>query len=285
MTIAEAVKSVESLLSKAGLRDARLEAEALVSTVLCTNRPSLHLRARETINAQCAKQIEAWGSRRARREPLAYVAGEQPFFDLSLRVTPAVLIPRPETEELVERALGVIRAAQQPLLVADVGTGSGAIGIRLALEPNVKHVWALDVSQEALSVARLNADRNRVTPKWTSQLGDLLWPLRATEQRVDLIIANLPYVRGADISTLEPELHYEPRLALDGGESGTDLLDRLVASAGQSLLPKGFLMLEIGYDQKPWVLQRLVEAGFNQPEVYNDLGGHPRIAIARWRLT
>lgn len=277
MTIAQTLTQVEASLRGAGLEDARAEAEFLVAGALQIPRTHLMRRRQEELTAAVAENVEEWTIRRAKREPLAYLIGEQPFIDLVLAVDSSVLIPRPETEELVEKALELLSLRNASSIVCDVGTGSGAIGLALASHEVVSKVLAIDISKEALAVAEANAHRLQLTHKWQKFEGDLLTPLRANNIQVDLIVANLPYIATEVIKTLSPEVQQEPKLALDGGMTGTEVLARLISEAPKSLRPGGYLMLEIGWDQANWVRKQLNGSGWTNGEIFKDLSGHARI--------
>lgn len=224
-------------------------------------------------------------SRRQRREPLAYILGSQPFFGLDLLVTPAVLIPRPETEELVERAIQRLNqhTAGRPdvlasLRVVDVGTGSGAIALALAYAVPDLRVIGVDDSEPALEVARANARRLGLADRVHLVAGDLLLPFAGP---FDLILANLPYIPSAELPTLMPEVsQYEPRRALDGGSDGLEPLRRLLAQACTRLAPGGALMAEIGAEQGYLALTVARDLLPDcRARVEQDLAGRDRILI------
>ena len=184
-------------------------------------------------------------------EPAAYIMGHREFFGIELVVAPGVLIPRPDTETLVEEALSIARARQGPLRIADVGCGAGPIAVSLASRLPDAHVYAIDVSPRALEITAMNADRHGVADRVETLLGDLLAPLRG---RVDLIVANLPYVASAAMPTLDPEIRmFEPREALDGGDDGLDLVRRLLRDAPERLADDGAIALELDPSQFPTV--------------------------------
>jgi len=186
--------------------------------------------------------------RRINREPSAYITGHTEFAGLDLVITPAALIPRPETELLVESAVELIsRMEARPPLIADIGTGCGAIAIALALRLPAATIYATDVSGPALKLAALNCQRHSVADAITLLQGNLTEPLPGP---VHLIVANLPYVRDSDVDALEPEIStFEPRLALNGGPDGLRLIEELLGQARQRPMPTGGILLEIGYDQ------------------------------------
>ncbi len=179
--------------------------------------------------------------------PVPYLTGIRAFYDLEFAVTPDVLIPRPETEHLIESALQWARGRRDWRLV-DVGTGSGAIAVTLAVHLPEARVWAVDVSAAALDVARQNAIRHGVADRITLVRGDLLEPLIVADQHVDLIAANLPYIASDELKTL-PVAQHEPLLALDGGADGLDLIRRLLVQAPRVLAQDGLLLMEIAAGQ------------------------------------
>jgi release factor glutamine methyltransferase len=223
-------------------------------------------------------------ARRAEREPVAYLIGHKEFFGLDFAVTPAVLIPRPETERLVEVALQILGTGTSldPIAVADVGTGSGAIAVALAVYAPAAHVFATDVSAAALAVARHNAARHGVAGRVHCLQGDLLAPLRGA---FHLIAANLPYLSRADLAVAPPEVaHWEPRSALDGGHDGLAAIRRLLAAAVNRLHPASALLAEIGAGQGTDVLA-LAHRHFPQAmaEIAQDYAGRDRLLIVRLR--
>ncbi len=242
----------------------------LLSHRLGISRAALTLAADREIDANTWTALEADVARLAAGEPLAYVLGEWSFWDFDLTVSPAVLIPRPETETLVEAALA---RATPGARVLDLGTGSGAIAIALARAQTLD-VMAVDSSEEALKIARQNAERLRVAVRfaqsdWFAQVPG----------RFDLIVANPPYVAAADPHL--PALRYEPATALVSGPEGLDDLQRIVAGAGQHLKPGGWLLVEHGYDQQAAVADLFAAAGFEAIECLQDLGGQPRVTLGR----
>lgn len=280
MTIAAALRDAEQRLAAARLDDPRLEAEFLLAALLNLSRPQVLLSRQNPLSPSQRRRLIMGVRRRAARWPLAYIVGNQPFRDLTLRVTPAVLIPRPETEELVERALERIRTAERPLAVADIGTGSGCIALSLAGSPRVATVWAVDRSLVALRVARGNARALRRRCRFIQ--GDLASPLIRRGVQVDLLTANLPYVDPADWRTLSAEVRREPRTALVAAGRGLALITRLIRQAPRVLQPGGTILLEIGIGQSKDV-QKLFRASglWNNEVVHRDAAGIPRVAEAQ----
>jgi release factor glutamine methyltransferase len=253
----------------------RLDAEILLAHAL--RRPRSYLLAHDNVAVDEATitRYQSLLARAAQGEPLAYLTGEREFWSLPLAVTPDVLIPRPETELAVERCLALRDAA--PAAVADLGTGSGAIALALAVERPHWRVMATDCDARALQVARGNAERLGANNVYFSQ-GDWFGPLQG--RRFDLIVSNPPYVAAHD-----PALHalrYEPAAALSPGASGMEALRRIVMQAPAHLLPGGWLVLEHGAGQAAEVAGSLVDAGYARVRCYADLAGRDRVTEAQW---
>jgi release factor glutamine methyltransferase len=254
---------------------AQLDAELLLSFV--TARPRSELRAYQELRLepQAITRYRQLLARRACGEPLAYITGEREFWSLSLMVTPAVLVPRPETELTVERCLALVPAVSAA--VADLGTGSGAIALALASERPNWQLCACDCSTAALEVARANAARLKL-PNIEFLGGSWFESLRA--RQFDAIVSNPPYVAAADPAL--QKLRYEPRVALSPGATGLEDLRHIVNEARAHLLPGGVLVLEHGHLQGPAVAQALVSAGYARVRCYADLAGHDRVTEAQW---
>lgn len=260
MTIRTALDMATQQLTQArqaqGLpvENSRLDAQLLMSNVLGKERSYLYMYPDQELDSAQEARWRDLLTRRVQGEPVAYLLGEKAFYGLDFLVDKRVLIPRPETELLVESALTICQQrlsnGQMPV-IADIGTGSGAIPISIAVhEPRLPYLYAIDVSPDALEVARLNCQRHQVTERVRLLQGDLLTPL---PEPVNLLLANLPYVGTDEQSTMLPDvLDYEPHLALFSGTEGLDLLQQLLREAGQSekLRPQAVLLLEIGYRQR-----------------------------------
>jgi release factor glutamine methyltransferase len=262
----EALSDMTRVLAEAGCENPRLDAELLLAEVLGVDRSRLVLDGREPLDGKAAKRFTELVARRARREPVAYILGRRDFRHLTLAVDPRVLIPRPETELLVEVGLTLSPRAR----VLDVGTGSGAVALALKQERPDLEVWGSDVSEEALTVARANALHLGLEVQWLR--ADLL---AGVPGPLDAVLANLPYV--ATEAPLPPEIErYEPASALWAGADGLELIRRLISQgAGQAPV----LALEIGYDQGPVVAGLMGDAGFSSVEVLRDLAGHERVVV------
>ncbi len=284
-TVASLVREGGAILGRAGVPSAALDAEVLLGHVLGEERQRLHLDPRRSVPADLETRYRALLARRARREPLQYLTGVQEFWSLRFRVTPAVLIPRPETEGIVEAFLR-LRRRPDPL-VADVGTGSGCVAVAVAHAAPAAVVHATDASEEALAVARLNAADHGVASRVTFHRGDLLQPIHDAmlAGRLDFVLSNPPYVAEADLDRLDPEVRdHEPRAALTPGGDGLGAHRRLAVEAPACLAPGGHLVAEIGLGQEAAARALYGAApGVEVVEVRPDLAGVPRILIARRR--
>ncbi|MED5404416.1 MAG: peptide chain release factor N(5)-glutamine methyltransferase [Chloroflexota bacterium] len=264
-------------LEAAGIPEARLEAEVLVMNVMRMGRQNIFAEQETEVSAQQQEALESLLARRYQREPLAYILGMREFYGINVVLTPSVLIPRPETEGLVEHALfmAMMGMESRELTIADVGTGSGAIAINLAIHLPAAKIFAVDVADAALDVAAYNIRAHSVGDRVTLGIGDLL---DAVPEPVDLIVANLPYIRSDRIPTLQPEVQQEPLLALDGGTDGLVLIRRLLTQAEAKLKPTGIILLEMDPEQIP-VVQGLAKHHFPEgsTSVETDLAGLDRI--------
>jgi len=245
VTLAEALHAAQSRLREAGIDDAGLEAEVLLRHALDLDRAQLYARLHEGLDETHRADFQRLINRRVAHEPTAYIVGHKEFYGIDLEVTPDALVPRPETELLVDEALRV--APDGPCAIADVGTGCGAIAVALATRLPQAVIYAIDDSERALALAARNVERFGLTSHIRLLRGDLLDPL---PEAVDLIVANLPYVKTRDWETLPPEIReHEPRAALDSGPNGTEALERLLRVAPSYLRPKGRLLAEIAWDE------------------------------------
>jgi len=277
MTIEQALKQARAVFRDAGIDDPAIESEFLMASVLGQSRAHVLLARRERLNLAAEQKFDAWVKERRARKPLAYITGEQPFYGQSFKVTPEVLIPRPETELLVEEAWKRLDEAPPDASVTDVGTGSGAIAISLAAHPRVARVLGIDVSAGALRIAAENAAaRSAARCQWRQ--ADLL---STTHETFFMVVANLPYVRSDEMSALARELHWEPRVALEGGADGLDAVYRLVDQSFTRVDANGYVLLEIGATQAEAVARRVRARGWGDVTVFKDLAGHDRFVRAR----
>lgn len=280
-TVQEALSRAAADLARAGVEGAAREAAWLLAHALGTSVSDLRLHPGRPLPPQAEAAFWDLVARRARREPLQYLLGWEELLGLRFAVTPAVLIPRPETEVLVRTLAERVQAAfpGQPLRLADIGTGSGCIAVGLChLLPRAR-VVATDVSAAALAVAAENARRLGVADRVEFRQGDGLAPL--VGEFFHAIASNPPYVAEDELASLDPEVRlYEPRLALTPGPDGLALIRRLVAGAPAHLVPGGFLALEVGYRQAEAVMDLMAAAGL-APAAFPDALGHLRCVIGR----
>lgn len=266
-------------LSDAGIETPRADAEWLLAGLLGVGRATLALALDSGLDAETARRYDAAVRRRATREPLQRILGWEGFRGLRLRVTADVLVPRPETETLVEWSLALVPA---PRLAVDVGTGSGCIACSIAAERPTVRVVAIDCSPAAAAVARGNGEALGLADRIHVVVGDVLTPLGAAG--ADLIVANLPYIPTSALPTLSPEVaQHEPVAALDGGRDGLALIRRLIVTAGSRLATGGALVLETaGGTQTPMVVELMRTAGFTEVATRPDLSGVERFVAGRW---
>jgi release factor glutamine methyltransferase len=276
-------------LACCGVESARMEAQLLLALTLDTTRTTVIAGLYEPLRNPDRVRFEEFVEARCRRTPLAYLRGTQEFYGLEFEVSPAVLIPRPETEMLVdfarERVKAVAAGATPASLchsatIADVGTGSGCIAIACLTHCLRAHGMAVDISPRALKIARRNANRHGVSERLLFIQGDLL--LGAAADTFNLILSNPPYISTGDLESLQPEVRdSEPLLALDGGPDGLAPYRRLAPWAMHCLLPGGWIAVEVGQGQAGTVERLFAEAGLREIEVRKDLAGIERVVTAR----
>jgi release factor glutamine methyltransferase len=254
-----------------------LDAEVLLAHALGVDRARLKSHPERPVRREEREAYQRLYERRAAGEPIAYLLGYRDFWTLRIAVTPAVLVPRPESELLVERALA-LRAAE-PARAVDLGTGSGALALALAHERPAWHVTATDSSGEALAVARANAARHGLT---RIELLEGSWFAPLAGRRFDLILSNPPYVAADDPVLERGALRFEPRAALTPGYDALECLRTIVRDAPDHLIENGWLLLEHGADQERHVAAMLVGRGFAHVRSHTDLAGHARMTEGRW---
>lgn len=269
-------------MSAAGIPTARQDAEWLLASVLGVERFDLYVEPAREIAPAAAARYRAWVDRRTAHEPLQYILGFEDFHGLRLAVTPEVLIPRPETEGLVEWAIEILED-RPGAAAADLGTGSGAIACSLAASLPAVEVLAVERSLGALAVASGNVRRLGLADRVRLLAGDLLEPLGAIREELDLVVANPPYLPTAILGSLPPEVSaYEPRLALDGGPDGMAVIRRIIAGAPAVLRPGGWLLMEIGEEQAGPLASLMAAEGFSGIRARRDLRGVERYIGGRW---
>jgi release factor glutamine methyltransferase len=256
---------------------ARRDAELLLTHTLKKSHTWLLAHAEEELSGELEANFTALVSLRRKGKPIQYITGETEFYGLPFRVTPDVLIPRPETEHLVEKVLSLAGQFDQARIV-DIGTGSGAIAVALACVLPSTAITATDISTKALAIARENAKRNGASICFLQ--GDLLAPV--ADKRFEIVVSNPPYVPSGNRAMLTVEVReYEPALALFAGDDGLEVYRQLIPAAFGALTPGGFAVLEIGYGQSTAITELLAKAGFEQIEFVPDLQQIPRVAYAR----
>lgn len=286
-TLLDYLRLATDFLKKRHCPSPRLDAELLLAHVLKMDRVALYVNFDRPLVPPEVDAFREALRRRGRGEPMAYIVGEKPFLNTSLYVTPAVLIPRPETELLVEAVAARLKEMPgERLFAADVGTGSGAIAIGIALaEPRV-HVAAVDVSPEAVEVAKRNVARHGLDGRVRVLVGDLLAPLldgsyAVADGGLDVVVSNPPYIPTGELSGLPRDVRdFEPRIALDGGTDGLVAYRRLVPMAEKALRPGGLLALEIGSDQGEPLRRMLTGGGWSDVRVEQDYAGQDRFVLA-----
>jgi release factor glutamine methyltransferase len=262
---------------KLGLDSPRLTAELLLAHVLGTSRVRLYTDLDRPLEPAELAAYRALIARRAAGEPTQYLTGRREFYGRPFAVDPRVLIPRPETELLVEAVMQAV-PKDHALRILDLCTGTGCVGITLALERPAARVVATEISPGAAEVARANATALGAADRFEVRVGDLFAPVEG-EAPFDVVVANPPYVPTAEMATLSAEVRKEPAGALDGGDDGLDLIRRIVAGAPRCLVPGGLLALEIGDRQGPAVHSLLEGAGYGSVRIERDLARHDRLAL------
>ena len=278
-TVTNARLNSRTILSQYGISDSRLEADLLICYAAGLSRLELLLEPEHRLSAGQVVRLRRLLSRRLTGEPIPYILGASEFYGIEFHVDPRVLIPRPETELLVERAIDVANrlmagGIERPV-IADIGTGSGCIAIALAMNLPQAQVYAVDISADALEVARANCRRYELSERVALLHGDLMEPL---PEPANIVVANLPYVEASELPRLALEISFEPRHALDGGEDGLASIRRLLAQMPMKAFPESTALLEVGFGQAPSVAEL---AGASYPDsrirAYRDLSGVERV--------
>ncbi len=274
--------------SHRGIENPRLDAELLISYALNSSRVQLYTQFDRVLEPEELKKIKELIKRRALREPLAYIRGVKEFYSLEFIVSPAVLIPRPETELLVEEVLKnppnppLSKGGEGGFKILDLGTGSGCIAITLAKHLPQAQIWAMDISADALEIAKLNAKKHGVENQISFIQGDILLPeIQKALPPFDLIISNPPYIPSDQIPGLAPEVIYEPKLALEGGPDGLHFYQQISLFSKTHLKPNGWIILEIGENQAESLKTLFHDAGFESVEIQKDLAGKNRLLLTK----
>nr|MBF0222024.1 peptide chain release factor N(5)-glutamine methyltransferase [Desulfobulbaceae bacterium] len=283
-TVRQIYLSLVNLFKNASIPDPEIDAAILFHYVLGLTRSDLVIKSAELVGADEALKILELANKRLSREPIAYLVGEQDFYGRRFVVNPSVLIPRPETELIVEKAISTGKElidSRQSLTIMDLGTGSGAIAVTLAKELRSSKLFALDRSISALQTAKINAANHGVLHQLEFVASD--WFNAFTPKAsFNIVISNPPYVAEKIRKDLQKELSFEPASALFSGTDGTNDLKKIISNSSPYLAPGGFLFVEIGYDQKEFVLDFIGKGGFFEDfTVYDDYAGLPRILKAK----
>jgi release factor glutamine methyltransferase len=272
MTLREAIAEASTLIP-------RRDAETLSMHLLACNRAWLMAHTDEPLEESTHTQLKILTTRRAAHEPLQYLTGTQEFYGLPLHVTPDTLIPRPETELLVEAVLNYAATQPPQLRILDVGTGTGAIALALAKHLPNANITACDISPAAIDVAKANAASLNLTNRVIFVISDLLNEFAIEEKPFDIIVSNPPYIPTADALTLQPEVHdHEPHTALFAGTDGLAIYRRLIPEAHTALRPQGLLAMEFGFGQREAL--RALLTGWHNIRFLDDYAGIPRIVLA-----
>lgn len=279
ITLVDVLQRTTAFFEQKGIPSARLDAQLILGRALDLDRMKLYLNFDRPMSEAELEAVRAMVRRRGEREPLAWVLGQKEFYGRDFAVGPGVLVPRPDTETLVEQLVPVLRATpgDEPIYVADVGSGSGCIGITLALEEPRVRLYAIDASPEALEYTRRNIEQHGLKERAAALAGrDLAVP---AARRVDWVVSNPPYIPTAEIAGLQPEVALrEPKLALDGGPDGLDMYRRLVPIAARRATTG--IAFEVGAGQADAVQALLNDAGF-PASIHADLSGIGRVVLGR----
>ena len=285
-TVLKLIEWTKGYLDKKGVATARLDGELLLAHILATDRTHLYMNFDQPLTEQELTDFKALLQRRAEHEPLQYITGEQEFWSIPFRVNPSVLIPRPETELLVEEGARALcrNFPDKALKVLDIGTGSGALAAALASELEGAAVTGVDISKDAITMARENIERNGLSSKVNILEGDLFGPVAGT--KFHLIVSNPPYIPKGDLATLQPEVKdFEPLSALDGGEDGLDYYRQIIPAAPGFLVPGGWLMFEHGAGQSGDIVRLFEKTGcFEEITSVNDYAGLDRLVKGRIKV-
>jgi release factor glutamine methyltransferase len=281
-TIQKLLNWTTDYLTQKKVDSPRLSAELLLSSVLDLKRIELYTQYSRVVEEEHLAKLRELVKRAGQQEPIAYLVGKTEFYSLELEVAPDCLIPRPETELLVQRAIEMLRLRTGPHRVCDLCTGCGVIAVAIAKNVPDAKIVATDISAPALALAARNIEKHGLQDRIEPRQGDLFEPLIAHLDQFDMIVCNPPYVSAAEYEALDKNVKdYEPRIALYAGEQGLDLYRRIAERVAEFLKPDGLLLLEIGYAQGPLVRELLARTNsFAAINVEKDLSGHDRVVTA-----
>ena len=278
--ISESIQRASEILQNSGIHEPQREAKALLSLALQKDKIFLIAYPEYSLKEVEEKLFQDFIKRRANREPFQHIAGKQEFWGLDFVVTPDVLIPRPETELIVETGIGILRNLENPKF-CEVGIGSGCISVSILHEIKNAKAIGLDISNKALQIAKKNAEKNSILNRLDLMISDVFDDLDTTE-KFDLIISNPPYIPIADVPNLQIEVRdFDPHIALTDGKDGLSIIEKIIGKSPECLKPDGFLVLEIGFNQSDKVRQMFNLQIWQEIEFFRDLQGIPRIVKSR----
>jgi len=273
-TVVDVLKKTEAFLKSRGVQSPRLDAELILGHHLGLDRVALYLQFDRPLNESELGPMREHVKRRGNREPLAWVLGTKGFWSMDLHSHTGVLVPRPDTETLVEAALAQI-PEEAPCFVADIGCGTGAVGLAILSERPEAKLFATDISDAALHCTKANVSQLQLQSRVAVLKGSLLDPI-PTERDIDIVVSNPPYIPSADIDTLQPEVRdHEPRTALDGGPDGLAIYRSLIPAAAQRA--RTAVLVEVGAGQADAVADLMKTAGLSSIQIHHDLAGHGRV--------
>lgn len=280
--IAEILREATGVLQAGGIAEPRREANSLLAFALEKDKTFLIAHSEYNLTEAEEKRFREFIRRRSGYEPFQYITGKQEFYGLDFTVTPDVLIPRPETELIVEEAVGILKTLATGRF-CEVGTGSGCISVAILHEVETSFAIGLDISEKALEIARLNAEKNKVSERLKLKVSDIFAVLENEKnEKFDLIVSNPPYIPVEEIETLQPEVgRFEPLTALTDGQDGLSIIEKIIAGAPSFLVPGGFLLMEIGFNQSTEVRRMVDPMVWHGAEFFPDLQGIPRMLRAR----
>ena len=278
-TIAENLTNAARILQANGINEARREAHSILAFALAKDKTFLIAHSEYTLSKEEQKRFQIFLQRRAHREPLQYITGRQEFYGLDYEVTPDVLIPRPETELVVENAIEIL-CKKQNAVFCEVGVGSGCISVSILHEIKTARAIGLDISAEALKIAKRNARRHKISERIELKISDIFAAL--TDEVFDLIVSNPPYIPLTDIENLQTEVRrFEPLYALTDGKDGLSIIEKIINETPNFLKPGGFLLMEIGFAQSRKVRELFSPEKWQMVDILPDLQGIPRMVKAQ----
>jgi release factor glutamine methyltransferase len=283
VTVRSALTWAQRKLSGAAIKSPRLDAEVILSQVMECNRLHLLVEPNKKLTSYQRDLYENMISMRLKNVPVAYITGKKEFYGIELAVGPGVLIPRPETEFLVEKTLEAISPLSKPR-VADMCCGSGAVAVAVAVNNSKAQIFASDLSEAAEKYTRININKHQVAGQVFFMCGDLWQPFEERGiKNLDILVSNPPYIPRRDLNSLPEDVRKEPKIALDGGPDGFGFYDKILQRASEFLKPGGHIIFEIGWNQAKTLKNMLLTAGFCSIEVMKDYAGFDRVVSALFK--